>query len=140
MNITLRKPLLDNDPFFGDMYFTSFPRLGFDLAVDIYEEKNAVIAKMNLPGMEAKDIDVVIEDGILTVSGTRTEETEKNEKEYHSKEIRAGAFSRSLRLPRTVDPIKTRAGYKDGVLIITAPIVEGKEAKEIKIEVKKVTT
>src|SRR5581483_9455823 len=99
MNITPRKPVVDIDQFFTDPYFTSFPRLGFDLAVNMYEEKDTLIMKMNLPGMEAEDISVAIQDGILMVSGTREEEEEKDEKEYYSKEIQAGGFYRTVRLP-----------------------------------------
>lgn len=140
MSIILRKPFEFGDlgQFLGDHFFTSFPRLAIDHAINLYEEKGNIIAKMNMPGTGADNVDVTINENSLTISGTHSEEEETDEKEYYSKEIRTGAFSRSVRLPCSIDTKKTTADYRDGVLTITAPVAEGEKAQGVKIEVKKV--
>lgn len=107
--------------------------IGWDLAVDVYEENSNVVAKMQLPGIDPQKIDISVEDGYLRVSGAREEEHEEMKKNYFSKEIKRGSFERAVRLPKMVVADKTSAEYKDGVLIITMP--KKSEPKEGKVKV-----
>lgn len=125
-----------------DQYFSTFPfrsprSFGWDLAVDVFEEGGKVIAKMNLPGIDPDKIDIFVEDNILQISGEREEEKEEKTKEYYSKEIRRGSFSRSIELPSVVDASKTEAIYKDGVLSISMDALKGEKELGVKIKVKK---
>lgn len=122
---------------FNDGLFPQMPKLGWDLAVDLYEEKGNVIAKMSLPGVTSDDLDIEIDGDMLTISGMREEEKETDEKDYYSKEIRRGSFSRSVRLPKSVDAKKAAAAYADGVLKIEMPVVKGQKEKVVKVAVKK---
>lgn len=121
----------------SDSLFPQMPKLGFDLAVDLFEEKGNVVAKMSLPGIMVDDLEIEIDRDVLTISGMREEEKETDEKEYYSKEIRRGSFSRSVRLPKSVDAKKAAATYADGVLTIEMPVVKGQKEKVVKVAVKK---
>ena len=140
MQIIKWEPFKEIDKFFDDRFmqpFSSFPRIGTDLAVDLYEEKGNVIAKMNLPGIKAEELDLEVEEDMLTISGRREEEKETDKKDYYSKEIRRGSFSRSVSLPKLVDAKKAEAEYKSGVLVVTIPAVVGSKNKAVKVEIKK---
>lgn len=130
------KPFGEFDRFMDDSLFPSFPKLGLDLAIDLYEEKGNVIAKMNLPGINAKDLDIEIDGDLLTISGNREEEHETDEKDYYSKEIRRGSFTRSVSLPASVDAGKAEASYRDGVLSVTIPVIPGNKEKTVKVKVR----
>ena len=80
MNLIQWKPLSGLNSFFDDSLNTSFPMLQADLAIDVYEKKGNVVAEMSLPGVQESDIDISIEDELLTISGQREEETETNGK------------------------------------------------------------
>jgi HSP20 family protein len=140
MSLIKWEPFGEIDRFFNEPFLASFPTLArpmtFDLAVDVYEEKGNVIAKMSLPGMKPEDVDVSIEDNMLTVSGRREEEKETKDKEYYSKEIRRGAFSRTVTLPSSVKAEKAEAKFEDGLLMVTAPVVEGAKEKAVKVKIK----
>ena len=136
MPITKWEPLRELDRFFEDRpYISMFPKLGWDLAVDVYEEGRNVIAKMSLPGVNAEELEITVDEDTLTVSGERKEEKETEKKDYYSKEIRRGSFSRSVSLPKIVDADATKADYSDGVLIVTMPKVKGQEKKAVKVNV-----
>ena len=115
----------------------SFPKLGWELAVDLYEEKGNVVAKMSLPGVKEEELDIEIDEDMLTISGRREEEKEVDKKDYYSKEIRRGSFSRSVSLPKLVDAEKAEAKYENGVLIVTIPAIAGAKEKAVKIKIKK---
>lgn len=137
MQIIKWEPFREIDRFFDDRFSTSFPKLGWDLAVDLYEEKGNVIAKMSLPGVKEEELDIEIEEDTLTISGRREEEKETDKKDYYSKEIRRGSFSRSVSLPKLVDVTKSEAEYKKGVLTVRMPAVAGSKSKSVKVEIKK---
>lgn len=137
MELIQWKPFDEVDRLLSDRPLLSFPGLQWDLAVDVFEEKGNVVAKMSLPGIESKDLDIAVDEDMLTVSGKREEEKEVEKKDYYSKEIRRGSFSRSVRLPKLVDSAKAEAVYRDGVLTVTLPVVKGKETKGVKITIKK---
>ena len=128
------------EKFFSDRSFSSLPifhKLGWDFAVDLYEEKGNIVAKMSLPGIKPEDIAVSIEGDLLTIAGRREEEKEVEKKDYCSKEIRRGSFSRNVSLPKPVDMKKTEEKYEDGVLAITLPVIPGAKEKSVKIKVGK---
>ena len=82
MSLITWEPFREFDQAFEDQIFPTIIRpITFDLAVDVYEEQGNVVAKMSLPGLQAEDVDVSVDDDTLTVSGRRAEETETKEKE-----------------------------------------------------------
>jgi HSP20 family protein len=103
-------------------------------SVDVSETANEVVVKAEVPGMDAKDIDITITGDILTIRGERKQEKEEKDENFHCIERSYGAFSRSIRLPAEVEKDKVDAAYKDGVLKIT--MSKTKKASQKKIEVK----
>ena len=140
MSLIKWEPFDEFDRFFRDV--SSIPALkmsapGFDLAADLYEDGNNLVAEMNLPGMSADDIEVEVEDNHLRISGKREEVQEKKEKNHYTKEIRRGSFERIIPLP---DPVKhegVSAEYADGVLKVSMPKRETSESNRVKVQVKK---
>ena len=112
-------------------------RIGEDLSVDVYEEQGEMIVKMGLPIINLEDLDISLEDDALTISGRREEESAIEKKDYYSKEIRRGSFSRIITLPKSVDASRARAQYKNGLLVVTVPVVAGAKEKAVKISVQK---
>ena len=140
MQIIKWEPFKEINRFFDDrsfQHFYPFHKIGLDLSVDMYEEKGNVVAKINLPGVKEEELDIEVEEDMLTILGRREEEKETEKKDYYSKEIRRGSFSRSIRLPKLVDAKKAEAEYKNGVLVITMPAIPGSKNKAVKIELKK---
>jgi len=105
--------------------------------VDIYEDENKLVLKADLPGVEPKDVEIKVEDGMLYVNGERKFEKEVKEENYHRVERSYGAFSRSFSLPTSIDSEKIAAEYKDGQLILTMPKREEAKPKTIKVSVSK---
>lgn len=103
-------------------------------AVDVSETADKVVVKAELPGIDAKDIDISLSGDILTIKGEKKSEREEKKENYHLVERSYGSFSRSLRLPAAVDADKIEAGYKQGILTVTCPKKE--EIKPKAIEVK----
>jgi len=104
-------------------------------SLDVSETKNELVVKAEVPGMDAKDIDISLSDGVLTIKGEKKEEKEEKEANYHLVERSYGAFARSVQLPKEVRDGKISASYKDGILKITLPKSEEAKKKEIKIKV-----
>lgn len=104
-------------------------------AVDIYETDKEIVMKAELPEMQEKDIDIKVEESILSLSGERRMEKEVKEENYHRIERSYGSFHRSFSLPRTVDREGIKASYKDGVLKVILPKKEEIKPKQIKIDV-----
>lgn len=136
MSLIRWEPFNGFDEFFDNRSLASFNRPNWDLAVDVYEEKGNIVAKMSLPEVKIEDIDITCEENILTITGKREEEKEIEEKDYYSKEIRRGSFSRSVRLPKSVEGKKAEAEYKNGALKVTIPVRNDATDKSIKIKVK----
>jgi len=101
--------------------------------VDMVDRKDEILLRADLPGLSEKDIEVTVQDNILTICGERREEREKKE-DYYCCERSLGAFSRSLMLPTGVETDKVKATFKNGVLEIRLP--KAKEAKARKIEIR----
>jgi len=102
--------------------------------MDFSESEFGLQVRMDLPGVDPKEIDIQVSGNQLTVSGERKEEQEEKGETYHRVERRTGRFSRSVTLPCPVDEDKIDASYRDGVLSISVPKRE--EAKGRRINVK----
>lgn len=102
--------------------------------LDLSETDGHIEVRMDVPGVQAKELDIRISGNRLTVSGERKEEKEEKGKTYYRSERRSGSFSRSITLPCEVDEKKIEAQCRDGVLTVTLPKVAA--AKTHKIEVK----
>jgi len=103
-------------------------------SVDISETKDNFVVKAELPGLEAKDVNVSISGDILTIKGEKKAEEEEKDEHYHCVERYSGSFQRVFQLPSGVKADKIKATFDKGVLKVTLPKVE--EAKKKKIEVK----
>ncbi len=101
--------------------------------VDIYETQNALLVKAELPEVKREDIDIRLENGVLTIRGQRKLNEELKNYQCYRMESQYGTFSRSFSLPRTVNAEKIEANYKDGVLSITIPKHEETKARQIQI-------
>lgn len=133
MAVSKWSPLHEMNRFFDDV-FEHFPaRFGFDLAIDLYQEGNTIVAEMSVPGIDAKSTEVNVVDDVLRISGHREEKQEKKDKNYYSKEIHRGSFERSIRLPASVIADETKASYKDGVLKVVMPLKTAAEKKKIEV-------
>lgn len=100
---------------------------------DIYEEGDSIVVKAELPGVEKSDIDVQVENNVLTLRGERKREKEVKSENLYRTERFYGAFSRSFTLPVTVDTEKIQAEYKDGVLQVTLPKVDAAKPRRINV-------
>ncbi|MFH0853889.1 MAG: Hsp20/alpha crystallin family protein [bacterium] len=109
---------------------------GFMPAVDVYQDKDNVYVESPLAGIEPKDIDISIENDVLTMKGEMEKKTEVDEKNYYRKEVRRGEFYRSVSLPTHVVGDKANADYEKGVLKITIPKAPEAKPKTIKVNVK----
>jgi HSP20 family protein len=104
-------------------------------AIDIYEEDDSVIAKVELPGMKKEDINVEVNNGILKISGEKKREEKVEKKNYYRIERSSGSFERSITLPFETQADKAKASFKDGVLQIKIPKSEEAKKKETKITI-----
>lgn len=127
---------------FDRIFDRTFGSLGSDVvsawlpAVDVHETADALVLQAELPGLRLEDINVSVENGMLTISGEKRKEVEEGSKDtnYHVIERRYGRFERSFRLPQTVNAEQVKAEFAHGVLTVTLPKAE--EAKPRRIEVK----
>ena len=103
--------------------------------VNIKDSKDNVTLAFELPGMEKKDIKVLVKDGNLIVSGQREFKTEEKDETYIRSEIRTGSFCRSFTLPETVNAESVSADYKNGILEIRLAKLEEVKPKEIEVKV-----
>jgi HSP20 family protein len=102
---------------------------------DIYETENELVTKLDLPGIQEKEIDIRVENNILTIRGERKFEKEVNEDNYLRVERAYGTFTRSFSLPNTVKVEGIHAGFQNGVLTLRMPKREESKPKQIKISV-----
>ncbi len=127
---------------------TSFGRLFDDLvrdfetpdtqwtpAVDLRETDTAYIIETDLPGIKKEDIDLRIQDDVVTIKGERKHEETTDKEGYHRYERRYGSFQRSFRIPKGIDVDNVEATYKDGVLHVTLPKREDVRPKQIDVKV-----
>ena len=104
--------------------------------VDIYQNGDQeVVLKAEIPDMNREDLDITVENFVLTIKGEKKFSNEVKEEQYHHVERRYGSFSRSFSLPQTVDAGKVAAEYKNGVLTVRLPLREEAKPRQIKVEV-----
>jgi len=103
--------------------------------VDVYEDEHQVSLKIEVPGIDEKDIDVRVENNTLTVHGERKIEKEEKEENYRRVERQYGSFTRTFTLPQTVDTDNVSATYEKGVLKIALPKKAEAKPKQIKVNV-----
>lgn len=130
--------LLDFERFFDSMFDSEsgFMPDPFATRMDVSETDQAVIVKMDLPGVTPQDIDISVENNLLTIRGERKEEKEEHDKakQYHRVERRFGSFSRSVLLPSTVNDQEAAAEFREGVLKITLPKTESAKPRKISVK------
>jgi HSP20 family protein len=119
----------------GNSQEESLTSSSFAPAVDVYEDEHNVTLKIEVPGIDEKDIDVRVENNTLTVHGERKIEKEEKEENYRRVERQYGSFTRTFNLPPTVDAEKVQADYDKGVLKVTLPKKAEAKPKQIKVNV-----
>lgn len=120
--------------FWGDRLESRFAPLGLIARTDLTESADDVTVKVELPGVDPKDIDIRLEGTTLTISGEKKQETEEKNRNYRYVERQFGSFQRSLQLPSYVDPDHVEAKMKDGILTITLAKRADVKPKEILVK------
>jgi HSP20 family protein len=135
------------EDWFADFWSRPFPRLwrpgfgrlrGISLeapALDVYEQKDDVVIKAEIPGLTKDEIDITLEGNTLTIKGEKKKEEEVKEEDYYRCERAYGAFARSIDLPVAVQTDKINASFKGGVLEIRLPKTEEAKKNVVKIKV-----
>jgi HSP20 family protein len=110
--------------------------IGWMPAMEIVEKDDALIVTAELPGVSTKDVDISLEDGVLTIRGEKKEEKKETEEgRFHMWERRYGSFQRAFTLPKAVDPAKITAKFESGVLMVTLPKTEKAKVQGRKIPI-----
>jgi HSP20 family protein len=137
--VTLQSRVLNelNEPFSSATSEGSLNAGGFVPPVDVYEDENGIQLRMEVPGIDEKDIDIRLENSVLTVSGERKIEKEEKQENFHHIERHYGTFSRSFTLPNTVDNESVTASYDNGLLKILLGKRADAKPKQIKVTVGK---
>jgi HSP20 family protein len=122
------------------LFNEAFPREESNLstwapAVDIYENEHELVVKADLPDIDPKDLDIRVENNILSIRGDRKFENKVNQENYLRVERAYGSFSRSFSLANTVNPDGIKADYQNGVLTLVIPKREEAKPKQIKVSV-----
>jgi len=120
---------------FGDGREEALTTTAFAQPVDVYEDEHNVTLKIEVPGIEEKDIDVRVENNTLTVHGERKFEKDENEENYRRVERQYGNFTRTFTLPNTVDTENVSANYDKGVLKIKLAKKAEAKPKQIKVNI-----
>lgn len=118
-----------------DPFFTTRPASAFAPAIEVKETNDAFVLRADLPGVDEKDLDINVHNGVLTVSGARSAEDRKEGESYVLYERQYGSFSRSFALPEMADGERIEAALTNGVLTLT--IAKRAEAKPRKIAIRK---
>ncbi len=120
---------------YGDGRDEALTTSTFAPPVDVYEDEHTVTLKIEVPGIDEKDLDIRVENNTLTVHGERKLEKEEKEENYRRVERQYGSFTRSFTLPTTVDAEQVKADYDKGVLKISLPKKAEAKPKQIKVNV-----
>ena len=128
--LPFRRPAFDIEPFWQAESWIAAP------AVDLVEKEKAFELTAELPGLDEKNVEVKVANGVLTIKGEKQEDKEEKNKDFHMRERRFGSFERALRIPETVDTDKIEASFKKGVLTVTLPKTAEAQKPVKKIEVK----
>jgi len=108
---------------------------GWNPTVDIFKKGDDYVLKTELPGITKDDIDITIQDNVVSLKGVKKVENEVKEEDYYHCERTFGSFQRNFELPSLIDRKKVKASYKDGVLEVTLPLAEEAKPKQIKIDI-----
>ena len=103
--------------------------------VDIVEDEKNYIIKAELPEVKKEDVDVRVQNGVLTITGERKAEKEEKNRKYHRVERSYGSFARSFALPANVEADKVSAAYKDGLLTVSVAKSEKAQPKQIEVKI-----
>ena len=103
------------------------------LGLDVYETNDEYVVRALVPGVDPKDVDISVDDDVLTIKGEFSQRDEVNDDSFLRRELRYGSFQRSLRLPPTVDAEKASASFEHGMLKLSIPKKPEARAKSIKI-------
>ncbi len=122
-------------PWWPERWFRTEPVGITAPAVDLYEEKDDIVVKAELPGMDKDNIEVNLTDHTLTIKGEKKKEEEIKEKDYYRAERSYGSFFRTVELPKEVHSDKVKAHFKNGILEVRLPKTEEAKAKEVKVKV-----
>ena len=125
-----RRPAFDLEPFWQPESWVAVP------AVDLIEHEKAFELTAELPGLDDKNIEVKVANGVLTIRGEKAEDKEEKNKDFHMRERRFGAFERAFRIPEIVDMDKIEATFKKGVLMVKMPKTAEAQKPVKKIAVK----
>lgn len=118
-----------------EMKWDDLPALGdWAPSMDISETKDSLIAKVEVPGMEQKDIQISLQESLLTIKGDKKQEKEENEEWHLRVERLYGTFTRTVRLPVAVDASKVSATFRNGLLTVTLPKAPASKGTTIPIE------
>jgi HSP20 family protein len=120
---------------YGDGREENLTTSTFAPPVDVYEDEHNVTLKIEVPGIDEKDLEIQVENNTLTVHGERKFEKEEKEENYRRVERQYGSFTRSFTLPATVDADQVKADYDKGVLKISLPKKPEAKPKQIKVNV-----
>ncbi len=104
-------------------------------AIDLYEDKDDLVVKVELPGMEKDDVEVNLSNRLLTIKGQKKKEEEIKEENYYRCERSYGSFLRTVELPKDIHSDKVKATFKSGVLEVRLPKTEEAKSKEINVHV-----
>lgn len=125
------------DSLFESPFWSGFGRsaqlfTGWSPALDLYDNKESLVAVVELPAMRKEEIEISLHDGTLTISGERKRES-SNDENAERTERYVGTFRRSIALPTRVDPARVSATYRDGILTVTLPKAEEAKPKQIQV-------
>jgi len=124
------------EEFFSDPFFATRAAEKFMPPVDIVEKDGDLMLRVEVPGIDEKDIDLKLEGNVLTLKGEKKLENEKERGTYHRLESYYGSFTRSFTLPDSADRDKIKADFKNGVLTITVPQKPEVKPREIPVSTK----
>lgn len=119
--------------FLHNWFSDSDTAIAFVPRVDVLESKEGFVLRAELPGLKKDDLKVTLDNGVLTLSGEKRYETEKDEMNYHLRETRQGKFERRFRLREGIDRNAIKADYKDGILTLSLPKSKEALSREIAI-------
>ena len=104
-------------------------------SLDVFEEKDELVVKADLPGMNKDEIEVTVTENVVTIKGEKKKEEEVKEKDYYRRERSYGSFVRSVELPCEVKSDQIKANFKDGVLEVRMPKTEEAKKKAVSIKI-----
>ncbi len=133
MAIQRWNPFIDVRPF-NRARFGAFESGRWPIPVDVVSEGEDVVVRASLPGLKPEDISVTLEDRLLTIQGETATDSEVEKGDYLLRERRVGRFSRSLRLPNSLDSEKAEPTYENGVLTISFPRQESSKTRRLEVK------